>query len=553
MLSRLYITNYALIENLDIQFDAGLNIITGETGAGKSIILGALGLILGNRVEGKHFFRNDRKCVIEGYFRIAPYELQSFFAENDLEYEPETIVRREIAVDGKSRAFVNDSPVTLNVLKALGELLMDIHSQHATLQLNTEHFQLLILDSVAGNQNIVSEYKRLLARYRESSDMLRHLRETIAANNAELDFNQFQFDELYEARLQDGEQQQLEEELSQLENAEEIKRGLASANYLLSDSEQSAVEELKGALQQLQGVERYLASVGELSGRLESALIEIKDIADEVATLEQSVYMDEGRLNVVNDRLSVLYGLQKKHRLETVADLILLQQQLETKIQAVADQEGHLAEMETQVERDRVALQHVAEVLHGSRAAVVDKVEKHVQELLAEVGMPNARLQIDVRFLEADRFKPSGASDVQFLFSANKGQPFQPIHKVASGGELSRVMLAVKSLIAQTSALPTIIFDEIDTGISGEVALRVGEIMERLAENMQVLAITHLPQIASKGNAHFKVYKQDEGDKTKTNIVLLDKDKRVMEVAQMLSGANPGESAMQHAKELLES
>ena len=552
MLNRLFIKNYALIENLDIQFDAGLNIITGETGAGKSIMMGALGLILGNRAEGKHFFREDQKCVIEGFFKIDAYGLQDFFQENDLEYDDETIIRREIAVDGKSRAFVNDSPVTLNLLRSLGEQLIDIHSQHATLQLNTERFQLMILDNVAKNQTILHDYKQNLAQYKLQEDSLNRLREDIALANAELDFNQFKFDELDQAHLEEGEQEKLEAELSQLENAEEIKRGLLGASHLLSESEQSVTFSLKESLQQLQSVERFMPSMEELTKRLQSAWIEVKDIADEVSAQEQNVFMDEGRLVEVNERLSLLYNLQKKHRVDSLSELLMLRDELEQKILVVANQGEQLVALEQEVAKCLHALEQAGKRLHDARQQAIKQVEHYVQAVLAEVGMPNAQLKIELSLLEIDKYKTTGADDVRFLFSANKGQPLQSIHRVASGGELSRVMLAVKSLVAQTSALPTIIFDEIDTGISGEVALKVGEIMERLAGNMQVLAITHLPQIASKGQAHFKVFKQDEGDKTKTDISLLAKQDRVLEVAQMLSGANPGASALQHAKELIE-
>lgn len=540
------------MEHLDIQFDAGLNMITGETGAGKSIMMGALGLILGNRAEGKHFFRDDQKCVIEGFFSIAAYGLQPFFDAYALEYDAETIIRREIAVDGKSRAFVNDSPVTLNTLKLLGEQLIDIHSQHATLQLNTERFQLMILDSVAKNHPIRQAYQEALQHYKQQVASLNRIKEEIANARATQDFNQFQFDELAQAQLQDNEQEALEAELAQLENAEEIKKGLLAAGYLLRENEPSATGALKEALQQLQAVQRYLPAVEEIALRLQSAWIEVKDIADEVEAHEQAVFMDEGRLMQVNERLSLLYNLQQKHRADSVSDLIQLRDELEQKLSMLANQDEELGALTQAVARSLDLLADNAKQLHDTRQQAIGQVEAYVQEVLADVGMPNAQLKIELSLLEVDQYKTTGADAVQFLFSANKGQPLQPIHRVASGGELSRVMLAIKSLVAQTSALPTIIFDEIDTGISGEVALKVGEIMERLAGNMQVLAITHLPQIASKGQTHFKVFKQDEGDKTKTDITLLAKQDRVLEVAQMLSGANPGASALQHAKELIE-
>ncbi len=551
MLSRLFIKNYALIENLDMTFHEGLNIITGETGAGKSIIMGALGLILGNRVEGKHFFHADQKCIIEGYFDIDAYQLVDFFKENDLDYDSKTIIRREVASDGKSRAFVNDSPVTLAVLKSLGELLIDIHSQHATLQINTEKFQLLVLDSVAKDQALLTAYQEAFHQYKERIKELQLVKEELVVAQATFDFNQFQFEELDKVHLKEGEQKGLEDEQRQLENAEEIKRGLLRANFLLEEQEGAVTHSLKEAMNQLQDIRNYLPAESDLVDRLQSAFIEIKDIAQEITALEQDISMDEQRLSVVNDRLSELYNLQKKHRVDTVEELIVIKEHLEQQLLSVHNQEDRLFALEDAVEKSRATLEDMAQELHDARASILPQIEQYVQEMLREVGMPHAKLIVELSFLPLDKFKNNGADEVQFLFAANKGQMLQPIHKVASGGELSRVMLAVKSLVAQTLALPTIIFDEIDTGISGEVALKVGEIMERLAENMQVLSITHLPQIASRGQAHFKVYKQDDTDKTSTHIVLLDKEEKVMEVAQMLSGAQPGEAALKHARELI--
>jgi len=551
MLSRLFIKNYALIENLDMTFHEGLNIITGETGAGKSIIMGALGLILGNRVEGKHFFHADQKCIIEGYFDIDAYQLVDFFKENDLDYDSKTIIRREVASDGKSRAFVNDSPVTLAVLKSLGELLIDIHSQHATLQINTEKFQLLVLDSVAKDQALLTAYQEAFHQYKERIKELQLVKEELVVAQATFDFNQFQFEELDKVHLKEGEQKGLEDEQRQLENAEEIKRGLLRANFLLEEQEGAVTDSLKEAMNQLQDIRNYLPAESDLVDRLQSAFIEIKDIAQEITALEQDISMDEQRLSVVNDRLSELYNLQKKHRVDTVEELIVIKEHLEQQLLSVHNQEDRLFALEDAVEKSRATLEDMAQELHDARASILPQIEQYVQEMLREVGMPHAKLIVELSFLPLDKFKNNGADEVQFLFAANKGQMLQPIHKVASGGELSRVMLAVKSLVAQTLALPTIIFDEIDTGISGEVALKVGEIMERLAENMQVLSITHLPQIASRGQAHFKVYKQDDTDKTSTHIVLLDKEEKVMEVAQMLSGAQPGEAALKHARELI--
>lgn len=551
MLSRLLIKNYALIDNLDISFDKGLNIITGETGAGKSILMGALGLVLGNRAEGKQFFNEEKKCVIEGYFSISSYDLKGFFEENDLEYDDETIIRRELSVDGKSRAFVNDSPVNLTILKALGEKLIDIHSQHATLQINTEEFQLLVLDALAEQEDLLTTYRKELNILRQTERRLKTLKEESRAARAELDYNQFLFEELERLDIKEGEVQSLEEEQQQLENAEEIKRSLVSSSFLLSEGEQNVLSMLKESVQQIQQAARYFSGAEELAQRLQSTYIEIKDIASEIAQQEEAVMLDQQRLDEVSARLSELYSVMKKHRVDSEGELLQIRDDLEQKLQAVLNHDDIMAELEKQLTEQKDKVMTLAKQIHDNRKAVVPQVVDFVQQTLTTVGMPNARLSISLDFQNMEKASPRGLDTVQFLFSANKGQTLQPIHKVASGGELSRVMLAIKSLVAQNSSLPTIIFDEIDTGISGEVALRVGEVMQRLAHNMQVIAITHLPQIASKGTSHFKVYKEDKDDKTRSNIVLLKPEERVLEIAQMLSGANPGEAALAHAKTLL--
>lgn len=551
MLSKLLIKNYALIDNLDISFDNGLNMITGETGAGKSILMGALGLILGNRAEGKQFFDDTKKCVVEGYFEVEDYQLQNFFADNDLDYEKETIIRRELSVDGKSRAFVNDSPVTLAVLKLLGEKLVDIHSQHATLQVNTEEFQLFVLDSLAGNAKVLATFRAELKTLRLMEKQLASLQEEIHKANAEQDYNQFLFDELNNINVQEGEVVVLETEQQQLEHAEEIKRSLLAANYALADGEYQALTMLKEAVQQLRTAAKYLPNVEELAVRLESAHIEIKDISDEINQQEGMVILDEQQLDAVNIRLSNIYTLLKKHRLDSEEQLIALKAGLEEKLEVALHQDELLEKMTAEYDVQKQKVLALAERLHESRKKIAPQVESSVQETLTHVGMPHAQFHIELNKGDFSRINSLGLDTVQFFFSANKGQALQPIHKVASGGELSRVMLAIKSLIAKSSALPTIIFDEIDTGISGEVALRVGEVMADLAQHMQVIAISHLPQIASKGNSHFRVYKEDKGDKTRSNIQLLNREERIVEIAQMLSGAQPGEAALQHARELL--
>lgn len=549
MLSRLSIKNYALIDELDIQPSKGLNILTGETGAGKSIILGALSLILGQRAESKYFYNQAQKCVIEGFFNIADYHLQGFFEEQDLDYEVETILRREISADGKSRAFVNDTPVTLTALKALGERLIDIHSQHATLEINTEDFQLMTLDSVAENNALLHQYQSSYKQYKQTNTALKELLEEVKQAQTEADYHQFLFDELAEAKLVADEQDLLEQEQNQLSHAEEIKRSLLAANFALNEQEQAAISLLKEAISHLQQAERYLPNLHELTERLQSSLIEIKDISEEIERTEQHTLFDEDRLSTVNDRLSLLFQLQQKHHVDDVPALILIKEELENKLLKNSSNDEKVEKLTLETARLKKACEELAQQLTASRKKAIETVQQEVVKVLTEVGMPNSILQVELS--SSEQLRNSGQDSIRFLFSANKGQEPQPLNKVASGGELSRLMLAIKSLIAKTSALPTIIFDEIDTGISGEVALKVGNVMESMAKYMQVIAITHLPQIASKGQSHYQVYKADEQEKTRTNMRRLAQEERVVEIAQMLSGSNPGEAALQHAKELL--
>ncbi|WP_312191545.1 DNA repair protein RecN [Sphingobacterium sp.] len=551
MLDTLHIKNYALINELEIQFDKGLNIITGETGAGKSIIMGALSLILGNRAEGKHFFDPLKKCVIEGEFNIGSYHLNIFFEENDLEYADHTIIRREIAPDGKSRAFINDSPVTLTILKQLGEQLIDVHSQHATLQINTEEFQFLVIDSVAGSFGLKQRYRENFFAYKKAKKELEEFKEMVKKAAIEQDYFQFQFDELDAAQLLAGEQEHLEVQQRQLENAEDIKRSLSGASHLMENDDTAILSRLKDAMAQVEGIASFLPEAADLSARLKSAWIELKDVTAELTSLEEDTQLEEGSLLEINERLSLLYLLQKKHHVDSVEELITLRDELESKLMAINSSDEQLERLEKDVVDKLAIAQDHAKDLSDARRKVLHIIEKDVRQTLSNVGMPNALLEINLEPLKEGEMRESGMDTIQFLFSANKGQGLQPIHKVASGGELSRVMLAIKSLVAKTSALPTIIFDEIDTGISGEVALRVGEVMESLAANMQVIAISHLPQIAAKGTAHYKVYKEDKANRTISNILRLDQEGRVKEIAQMLSGANPTVAALEHAELLL--
>ena len=559
MLQRLSISNYALIDNLEISFDKGLNILTGETGAGKSIILGALSLILGQRAESRYFFNQQKKCVIEGSFKIEGFHLKSFFEDNDLDYEAETVLRREISADGKSRAFVNDTPVNLTVLKALGEKLIDIHSQHATLEINDPEFQLLVVDSVAKHDGLLNDYRTKFKSYKKSINKLQQLIEESDKAKADLDYYQFQFDELEKANLAADEQDQLEQELYTLNNAEEIKRNLLGANYLMNEGETSALIQLREAGHQLSILEKFNPEITELHQRLNSAIIELKDIANEIEEIEQRTHTNEPRANDINTRLSIIYTLQKKHRVNTNAELLQIMDELSGKIQQAIFGDEVIEKLQKQLAEDRKELDGLATKLSANRAKAIPVIEKDVLKTLAEMGMENSNLKIEATPAEnaAVRNSPlgvlgdSGIDVIRFLFSANKGHALAEMSKVASGGELSRLMLSIKSLVAQNTALPTIIFDEIDTGVSGEVANKVGQIMEKLADNLQVITITHLPQIASKGQSHYFVYKDDEGAITNTRIKQLGEQERVLEIAKMLSGDKPGESALQNARELL--
>jgi DNA repair protein RecN (Recombination protein N) len=558
MLQRLSISNYALIDNLEISFDSGLNILTGETGAGKSIILGALSLILGQRAESRYFFNQQKKCVIEGSFKIGAFHLKHFFEDNDLDYEAETVLRREISADGKSRAFVNDTPVNLPALKALGEKLIDIHSQHATLEINDPEFQLLVVDAVAKHDNLLNDYRAKFRSYKKGTVKLQQLIAESNKTKSDLDYYQFQFDELEKASLAADEQELLEQELYALNNASEIKRNLLGAYYLMHEGEASAIIQLREAGHQLTALEKFNPQIAELYQRLNSAIIELKDIATEIEIIEQRTHINEARAEEINTRLSLIYNLQKKHRLNSNAELLQLQDELSDKIQQVVFGDEAIEKLRQQLHTDKKELETLAAELSANRKKIIPVIETKVLQGLNEMGMGNAALKIELSSPTGHNSPLGGLGDngidiVCFLFTANKGHALAEMSKVASGGELSRLMLSIKSLIAQNTALPTIIFDEIDTGVSGEVANKVGQIMERLADNLQVITITHLPQIASKGKSHYFVYKDDEGTTTYTRIKQLDQQERVLEIAKMLSGDKPGESALQNARELLES
>ena len=550
MLQRLAIRNYALIDTLDIDFSKELNILTGETGAGKSIILGALSLLLGQRAESKYFFNQEKKCVIEGAFKIDDYHLKQFFEEQDLDYEAETVLRREISLDGKTRAFINDTPVTVAILKQVGEQLIDIHSQHATLAINTESFQLLVLDTLCNHASLLAEYQQALGQHKQLTKKLKELELALSEAISAQEYIQYQFEELEKAGLQANEQEDLEQELKSLTHAEEIKRNLSAALFLLSNGEQTSIAQLKEAVQLSKAIEKYATGIQPLIERLQSSLIELKDIATELERLAQGTSINEARTNMISERLDILYTLQKKHRVTTVADLLVLRDQFAAQLQQLVSGEEEITRLQQEERVLKSNLVALAQQLSTNRKQVIPALEQQVQEALTTVGMPHAQLRVSQE-TDINLLNLTGADRIQFLFSANKGQEPMPMNKVASGGELSRLMLCIKSLIAKKTALPTIIFDEIDTGISGEIALKVGAIMEQMAQNMQVITITHLPQIASKKGKHFRVFKNEAGEQTSTGIEVLHKDERILEVAKMLGGEQASAAALEHAKELL--
>ncbi|GGH19263.1 DNA repair protein RecN [Pedobacter zeae] len=549
MLQKLSIRNYALIDSLDIEFDKGLNIITGETGAGKSIILGALSLLLGQRAESKYFFNQDKKCVIEGSFILADENLKELFDENDLDFLNESLLRREISIDGKTRSFINDTPVNLSILKLIGEKLIDIHSQHATQEINDADFQLLIVDSLANHQSLLFDYRSGFKKLKQDTSQLKKLiAEADEARNKQ-DYEQFLFNELEQAKLQEGEQEELEQELERLTHAETIKRALLTASGLINESEPSALQILKEASLQLQGIEKFDPAIHALYERLRSSIIEIKDITDEVSAIEENTLHNADRLEIVNQRLDLFYSLQQKHRLANNTELLALQKQLEENLNRLLSSDEHIEKLRTAIDELKKELHKQASQLSANRKKAIKVVEEQTGITLKKVGMLNAKLVLDQKTLT--ELNKDGLDEINLLFTANAGQMPAPVNKVASGGELSRLMLAIKALLARHTSLPTIIFDEIDTGISGETALKVGEVIADLGKNMQVISITHLPQIAAKGTSHYFVYKHEEKGKTTTGIRKLKQEERVDVIAEMLSGKNPGASAIENARELL--
>ena len=550
MLRNLTIDNYALIDRLDIDFDDGLSVITGETGAGKSIILGALSLVLGSRADSKVALDASSKCVVEATFDVEPYRLEALFDELDVDYSASTIVRREILPNGKSRAFVNDTPVGLQQLRTLTSRLIDIHSQHENLMLSNSDFQLDIVDTLADTADDLHKYTDLFNRYRDTRQQLRNLRDESDRFLAEKDYIEHQLFELVAANLVDGEQQSLEEEQNLINHSQEVIETLSAIMASLDGEESGVLSLLKSASTHIGRLEKYINRASEFADRINSSFVELKDIASELSAIIESTEFSEERKHFIDDRLNLIYSLQQKHRVASVTDLLDIQNDFARRLDLIENFDDRISSLQKQIDELEKQLSAAAEHLSERRKAVGSLIEQKTETMLHELGMPNGRFEVS--FSATDDFTSRGRDKIEFLFSANKNRSLQPVAEIASGGEISRLMLVIKSLVAASQALPTIIFDEIDTGISGEIARKMGEIMQTMSASMQVVAITHLPQIASKGKTHYKVFKDESGETTQTRIACLTADERIVEIAEMIAGKNPSRSALDSARELLE-
>ena len=550
MLKQLYIRNFTLIERLDMTFREGFSVITGETGAGKSIILGAIGLLKGQRADSKLIKRGADKCVIEAHFDLSRYGMEAFFIDNDVEYDPDDcIVRREITASGKSRAFVNDTPVPLSVLKELGEQLIDVHSQHQNLLLGTQDFQMEVVDIIAEDRHLINDYRAAFDKYRLKQYQLDEMRRQIENNKANADFLQYQYDELSAASLVEDEQKELEALSNQMSHYEDIKTALYQADNALSGEGNGVTENLRTAINALHSIESVMSKAGELASRMDADYIDLKDIADEVEAQLDNVDFDPKRLDNINDRLDKIYSLEKKYHLDTVEQLIHMRDTLRKQLENIENGDGDLRILEGEVEKTHKEAEAKAATLSEARHKAARKIEKEISQRLVSLGMPNIQFVI---CLTSTDLTPSGADKVAYMFSANKNVPLQPAAQVASGGEIARLMLSLKAMISGAVKLPTIIFDEIDTGVSGKIAERMAEIMCEMGNNeRQVISITHLPQIAAMGATHYKVFKEDKDDVTVSTMTMLSAEDRVREIAQMLSGSDISEAAINNAKALL--
>ncbi len=552
MLNQVHIRNYVLIDRLDIQFREGFSVMTGETGAGKSIILGALNLLLGGRADSRTIRQGADKCTIEGTFAIAGYGLEQFFSDNGLDYDPnETIMRRELSASGKSRAFINDTPVTLTQLRDLGCHLIDIHSQHQNLALGTQPFQLDVVDTIAANSKVKTEYVQSFAKWSELKTRLARLKAEFDSDNTDREYLEFQLEGLESARLVSGEQEELEQEADILSHAEEIKQELFTAAQILSGDESGCITKLRSALQYFRSAQKKYPQAQELADRLDSCLIELKDIAETADNAQEEINYDPARLEQVNERLDLIYSLLKKHKKESIAQLLELAGNIRTRLDRSSSYEFEIEQLTIQTESARVEMEKKASGLTQTRKKASDTIIRDIKELLAPLGIPNVKFSIEIQ--PSTVYDRNGHDDIRFMFSANRSVPMQEISQVASGGEIARVMLCIKSLMAGARALPTIIFDEIDTGVSGAVAERMAMLMKQMSDgNRQVLAITHLPQIAAIGQTHYKVFKTDDQDATHTRIAVLEDDDRIREIAGMMSGSTLTQAALDNAKALIE-
>lgn len=549
MLTTLSIKNFALIEKLEMNFSNQLSIITGETGAGKSILLGALGLVLGKRADLTSLKDKEQKCVIEAHFDISKYNLNHFFIENDLDYENTTIIRREILPSGKSRAFVNDSPVNLSELQLLSDFLLDIHSQHQTQELSNEEYQIQILDAIANNHDVLQNYKQQLSKYKLAKNELKKLQLDKETLSKEQDYNSFLFEELFAAKLKSGEQEELESIFEKLNNVEFIKENVDKSIAITNEEQIGLIFNLKEVKTSIQKIANLSEEFQEIYTRISSVLIELEDINSELLRQSELIVNDPEKLDLVNQKLQTIYSLQKKHQVETVNELLEIQNNLESKTVLASDLDNQIQKKENQVEEQVIVLDDLASEISQKRNESVPVLVQQITEILVQLGMPNARFKFEVTPMQ--NYGSLGKDEVQLLFSANLGTDFGLLKKVASGGELSRIMLAVKAILANYSKLPTIIFDEIDTGVSGEIAHKMGDIMKAMSNKMQVFAITHLPQIAAKGHQHYKVFKSTQGINTISELQLLTPEERIIEIAEMLSGKDISDSALNHAKALL--
>lgn len=550
MLQQLYIKNFALIDELDVEFFPGFSVITGETGAGKSIILGALGLLLGNRADIKALKEGAQKCTIEAHFNIEQYGFELFFTENDIDYvADDCILRREINANGKSRAFINDTPVGLNLMKELGEQLIDIHSQHQNLLLQKNDFQLSVVDIIAKNQSLLAQYKKEYANYHDVQIRLKKTRESIEENKANVDFIRYQYEELAKLNLKEGEEDELEQESNTMQHSEDIKSNLYEASSNLDDDNTGILVRLYRSVSAINSITNVFPQVEETAERLNDCYIELKDLSADISSMLEDVEYDPDELERINDRLDAIYTLEQKHHKNSVAELIELQNEYKETLDNVENSDVAIEELEKEMAEALKNVNKISAELTKKRQASAKTIEKEIAERLKPLGLPNVRFAVEISKKEVSA---DGCDEVEFLFSANPGTPLRPVSQIASGGEIARVMLSIKAMLSGAVKLPTIIFDEIDTGVSGRVAEQMAIIMNEMGQNeRQVISITHLPQIAAQGSNHYKVYKEQDNNNTQSHMAFLSDDERVEEIAQMLSGSNITEAAINNAKELL--